>query len=52
MEQEDALGLEEQGSGMYHLCVERDNHSASTVIKAKTKKKPTPKRNNKKPILD
>lgn len=33
VEQEDALGLEEQGSGMYHLYVERDRrHSASNMI--------------------
>lgn len=39
MEQEDALGLEEQGSGMYHLCVEKDRrHSASTMTRGKKKK--------------
>lgn len=31
--QEDAQGLEEQGSGMYHLQVQRDRkHSAGDVI--------------------
>jgi len=33
VEQEDALGLEEQGSGMYHLYVKRDRrYSASNMI--------------------
>lgn len=57
MEQEDALGLEEQGSGMYHLDAERDRHSVSIMIRSNNNNSnnnnTTPqKSNNKNPIVD
>lgn len=58
VEQEDALGLEEQGSGMYHLDAEREQKAFSKYCDKEennnsNNNSTTPqKSNDKKPIVD